>query len=303
MESAGGADQMVGDLLDAGVCTRACVDARTIVHTAARQYHSNVPRWGRRHFFDANRGMTRNLVDAALAAGAGHLVFISSDMVYGLPLGRPFTESDTPRPIGPYGESKVASEAICSAARDRGLKVTIFRPRLIIGPGRLGVLQKLFDRIRAGLSVPMLGDGRNRYQMVAVSDVVAACRLAIEKPVDATLNLGSADPPTVRALLESLCERAGSHSRPRAWPRLLARGGLWGLHAFRAAPLSPEQFRIADVDYVLDTSRAMQLLGWRPHYSDADMLWSAYETYVDGLSPRAEPGRGSSASLAHHLTS
>lgn len=303
MESMVGAESIVGDLLDPIVCARTCAGVRTIVHTAARQYHSDVPRWGRRRFFDANREMTRNLVDAAVAAGAAHLVFISSDMVYGLPHGRPFTESDDPRPIGPYGASKLASEAICAAARDHGLRVTIFRPRLIIGPGRLGVLKKLFDRIRAGLSVPMLGDGRNRYQMVAVSDVVTACRLAIEKPIDAMLNLGSANPPTVRTLLESLCERAESNSRPRALPGCIARAGLWSLHAFRVAPLSPEQFRIADVDYVLDTSHATQLLGWRPRYSDADMLWSAYETYVSGLSPRAEPGCRSSASLAHHSTS
>jgi dTDP-glucose 4,6-dehydratase len=303
MNSTGGAEPMMGDLLDSAVCARACAGVRTVVHTAARQYHSAVPRWGRRRFFEANAEMTRQLVDAAVAAGAAHLVFISSDMVYGLPLGRSFTESDAPRPIGPYGASKVASESICAGARDRGLRVTVFRPRLIIGPGRLGVLQRLFDRIRAGLSVPMLGDGGNRYQMVAVTDVVSACRLAIENPVDATLNLGSAHPPTVRTLLTSLCERAGSPSRPRALPGRMTRAGLWGLHAFRAAPLSPEQFRIADVDYVLDTTHATQQFGWRPRYSDADMLWSAYESYVSNLAPRDVSRSSPATTLARQSAS
>jgi nucleoside-diphosphate-sugar epimerase len=60
----------------------------------------------------------------------------------------------------------------------------------------------------------------------------------------------------------------------------MARAALWSLHAVRMAPLVPEQFRIADVDYVLDTARAGQALGWRPQLTDADMLWSAYQTYV-----------------------
>ena len=55
---------------------------------------------------------------------------------------------------------------------------------------------------------------------------------------------------------------------------------LWSLHAVRMATLVPEQFRIADVDYVLDTTRAARAIGWRPQLSDADMLWSAYRTYV-----------------------
>jgi dTDP-glucose 4,6-dehydratase len=285
-----GADGFLGDLLDASFCQRACDGIKTVIHAAARQYHSNVPSWGRRRFFDANVRMTRNLVEAAVSAGASHVVFISSDMVYGLPAGKPLTEEDRPRPIGPYGASKLASEEICLAARRRGLRVTIFRPRLIIGPGRLGVLKKLFDRIRAGHSVPMLGDGGNRYQMVAVSDVIAACRLAIQNPVDAVLNLGSAHPPTVRFLLASLCKRADSPSILKPLPRRVARAGLWSLHALRMGPLSPEQFRIADVDYLLDTSRAAEVLGWHPQFSDADMLWSAYETYVTPLSQRRVVG-------------
>src|SRR5262245_10378258 len=63
----------VGDLLDPSTCRSACEGVRAIVHSAARQHHSHPPRWGRTRFFDANVDMTRNLVDAALSAGVGHL--------------------------------------------------------------------------------------------------------------------------------------------------------------------------------------------------------------------------------------
>jgi dTDP-glucose 4,6-dehydratase len=269
-----------GDLLDFSVCQRACAGASTLVHAAALQYHSGPPRWGRRRFFDQNVDATHNLTRAALAAGVSHVVMVSSDMVYGLPQGRPLRESDTPRPIGPYGRSKLACERACEAAREQGVVVTILRPRLIVGPGRLGVLTRLFDAVRDGRAIPLIGRGHNRYQMVSVEDVARACLLAVQTRPDGTFNLGSNDSPPVRVLLTELCRRAGSRARPLPTPAWLANTGLWGLHALRAAPLSPEQFRLASVDYVLDTSRAAEQLGWRPLHSDAEMLWQAYQSYV-----------------------
>ena len=41
-----------------------------------------------------------------------------------------------------------------------------------------------------------------------------------------------------------------------------------------------KQFRIAGVDYVLDTSKARSKLGWQARLGDADMLWSAYDHYI-----------------------
>jgi dTDP-glucose 4,6-dehydratase len=285
----GTAEWVAGDLLDEGTCRRACEGARVVIHTAARQYHSGVPRWGREHFFRANVMATRNLVGAALAAGAGHFIFISSDMVYGMPRGRPMREVDPPRPVGPYGRSKLACERLCAAARADGLRVTILRPRLILGPGRLGVLRRLFDRVRLGRPVPMLGDGRNRYQMVAAADVAAACRLAVEQPCDAVLNLGSSDPPTVGELLAGLCRRAGTGATLRALPLRPALAALWTLHGLRLAPLSPEQFRIAGVDYVLNTDLARQLLGWEPRRGDGEMMASAYDSYLASTAARQRP--------------
>jgi nucleoside-diphosphate-sugar epimerase len=62
------------------------------------------------------------------------------------------------------------AEALIRAASAEGIDATIFRPRLITGPGRLGILERLFRLIRAGLPVPLIGGGNNRYQMVSVQD-------------------------------------------------------------------------------------------------------------------------------------
>lgn len=269
----------VGDLLHPQSCGRACDGVSVIVHCAARQ-HQNAPRWSRRRYFAANVEMTRNLVSASRSAGVRHFVFISSDMVYGLPPDRPLRETDTPHPIGPYGESKLASEQVCSAASDSGMTITILRPRLIIGPGRLGVLKRLFDTVRGGRRIPMIGDGANRYQMVAVADVVEACVRAISLRSNGVFNLGSASPPPVRELLSELCRRAGTCARPLACPAWAVSATLELLDKIRLSPLVPEQFRIAPLDYVLDISAARQALGWNPRLSDVEMLWQAYQVYT-----------------------
>jgi len=275
-----------GDLRSDDACRQACDGVSAVIHAAARQHHSRMPRRGRERFFHANVTMTRTILRAAVEAGVGHFIDVSSDMVYGMPRGRPFVETDVPCPIGPYGRSKLEGEAVCAAARGRSLIVTILRPRLIVGPGRLGVLTRLFDRVRRGRAVPVFGPGHHRYQMVAVADVASACAMALARPCDGVLNLGSDDPPTVRELLGDLCRRAGTTSRIVSMPCGAANAALWALHAVRLAPLSPEQFRIAGADYVLDTTRAREQLGWRPRFSDAEMLWQAYRAYLETLGAR-----------------
>jgi dTDP-glucose 4,6-dehydratase len=43
--------------------------------------------------------------------------------------------------------------------------------------------------------------------------------------------------------------------------------------------LHPEQYLIADAQYVLDTGGTKEALGWKPKHSDTDMLVGAYEVY------------------------
>lgn len=275
-----------GDLLSSSDCESACAGVQAVVHCAAVQYHSQPPRFGRERFFAQNITATQHL--AAAARPAEIAVFVSSDMVYGMPRraagatrrSRPFHEFDPPRPLGPYGRSKHAAELAWMQAAGGRRVTAIVRPRLIIGPGRLGVLEKLFVRIAAGASVPVIGDGENRYQMVAVSDVADACIRLIERGETGVFNVGSDHPPSVNELLRGVIQRAGSPSRLVHLPATVTRAALEALNVTSLAPLAPEQYRIASVDYTLDTTRARQILGWLPRHGDADMLWAAYATWA-----------------------
>ncbi len=253
-----------------------------VYHLAARQFHGHVPRRNRQDWFEqVNAAGTRNLLAAMKQGGARKLIFFSTDMTYGQPIRSPIRDNQVQHPIGPYGASKLAAEQwIFDATVRWSLAATVFRPRLIAGAGRLGILTKLFALIERGLPVPMIGSGRNRYQMISVDDCVSAALQAVDRGVPTgAFNLGSIDPPTVKALLADLISRAGSRSILVPTPAPLVQMVLAALDRVGLTLLYPEQFAIADVDYVLDTSRTARVLDWMPARNDRDILAAAYDHY------------------------
>src|SRR3954467_6933299 len=156
-----------GDVRDLDAVRRLCADADVVVHAAAA-----LPIQASR---DAIRGVnvggTENVLHAARDAGVGRVLFVSSTAVYGVPEKHPIEESDPLVGVGWYGESKIDAEALCRVA---AVETTIVRPKTFIGPERLGVFEILFDWIREGRRIYILGDGHNRYQLLAVEDLVDA---------------------------------------------------------------------------------------------------------------------------------
>jgi dTDP-glucose 4,6-dehydratase len=253
-------------------------------HLAARQFHGAVPKRGREAWFAAvNVAGTERLLERMVQADCRRLIYFSTDMVYGLPEQVPVPPGHPRRPLGPYGESKRSAEDLCAAYRGRGLAITVFRPRLIVGPGRLGVLAKLFRLIQRGWPVPLIGDGRNCYQMISVFDCVGAIEAALAKGVpDGAFNLGSLDPPSVRDLLERVIVAAGSRSRLVPTPAGPLKAMLGALDFAGFPLLYREQFKIADLNYLVDVSPTMAALDWRPRHDDADMLAAAYAEFRAG---------------------
>lgn len=251
-----------------------------IYHLAARQFADAVPARGRDQWFaDVNVEGTRNVITAMQAAGARKLVFFSTDMTYGKTTISPVPPTYPQIPIGPYGASKKEAEKLLRFAP--GLTPSIFRPRLITGPGRLGVLGKLFRLIKSGLPVPMIGSGNNRYQMVGVEDCARAALLAVKAECPpGPFNLGSKEPPTTRHLLQGIIDHARSRSILIPTSSAILKLVLGALDRVGATLLYPEQFEIADLDIILDTSETSKVLGWRPEMDDISMMIEAYDAAI-----------------------
>jgi dTDP-glucose 4,6-dehydratase len=203
-------------------------------------------------------------------------------MTYGIPNSTPVSPLHPQRPIGPYGRSKLEAERLLTkAGQEFGLKASIFRPRLISGAGRLGILTKLFRLIRAGLPVPLIGAGKNRYQLIAVEDCVAAALAAVRRDCPSgPFNLGSDNPPTVKELLRELIRRAGSRSFLVSTPAAVLQPTLSFLDWIGLTLLYPEQFAIANIDYILNTATTKICLDWKPQRNDMDIIFDAYSEFT-----------------------
>jgi dTDP-glucose 4,6-dehydratase len=252
-----------------------------VYNTAARMLSPIMVRAARRNFFwPVNYDGVENILAHMEANGCHRLVHFTTDMVYGHATSVPQAEDAPTAPLGEYGLSKLETENLCRRYRERGMKISVFRPRLIIGPGRLGILAKLFWLIDANLPVPMIGSGRNQYQFISVYDCASAALAAWKSGVpNSEYNLGSDDPPAVRELLTRLIREANSRSFLLPTPAWLVKSVLTALDLINLPLMDPEQYLIADEVCILDTSRAKRELGWQPRHSDEDMLLAAYREY------------------------
>ena len=254
----------------------------TVINLAANQYHNRVPQNRHDYFFDTNTTGTQNILEVMYERKCLSYIMFTTDMTYGKPQYLPVDINHPQNPFGPYGQSKKACEDICREFRKKGINITIFRPRMIIGPGRFGILVKLFKLIDLGLPVPTIGSGKNHYQMISVFDCVSAIICALEKDIpNKEYNLGSESPPNITILLEKVIQYAGSSSSVIHTPGGFVKLILALFDKIGLTIMYPEQFMIADEEYILDISQTKKDLDWQPKYSDDDMLIDAYRLYSE----------------------
>ena len=271
------------DITDKAALEQVPVDADDIVyHFAARLLVPIIKRAERHEYFwSVLYYGTENLLEyLEQKTKCRKVIYYTTDMVYGHTVENPRPESHRREPLGPYGDAKYESELLCEKYRERGFRITIFRPRLIIGPGRLGILESLFKLIDKNLPVPTIGSGRNFYQFISVSDCADICLAAVEKGVpNEAYNVGSLGAPRVRALLKDLIEAAGSKSIVLPTPAFAVKFVLAVLDKLNIPLLDPEQYLIADETCILSMEKAKNELDWEPKDTDSDMLIAAYKTW------------------------
>lgn len=258
------------------------IKADDMVYNLSAKMLSPIQVRAKRHdfFWPVNVHGTENIVAEMERAGASKLVHFTTDMIYGHTVTYPMTEEHPVAPLGEYGWSKLKTEELAAEWRKRGMNISLFRPRLIIGPGRLGILEKLFKLIDWNLPVPMIGSGKNPYQFISVFDCAEAARLAWKAGVpNEAYNLGSIKPPPVRKLLGDLIKHAGSKSILIPTPGWAVKRTLDLLDAMNMPIMDPEQYLIADEECVLDVGKGERQLGWVPKHRDEDMLIAAYSEY------------------------
>jgi UDP-glucose 4-epimerase len=207
------ADLVKGDIRDAGTLDDAVAGCDAIIHLAAAgsvvgsvaDPHPN---------FEANVVGTFRVLDAARRNGVPRVVQASTGGALIGDATPPVDERSLPKPLSPYGASKLAGEGYAHAfAKTYGVRTVAVRFGNVYGPwcGRKrGVLNLFFAALRGGQPLVIYGDGTASRDYVHVSDIAAALQLALENPDipgGTVLHAASGVETTITALAD-LCRRA-----------------------------------------------------------------------------------------------
>jgi nucleoside-diphosphate-sugar epimerase len=271
-----GVEYIRADIRDRDAVAQACAGMDVVHHCVALVPLAR----DRTLFLSVNAEGTRVLLEQAHGAGIRKVVHLSSSAVFGVPARNPVTADTPARPLEAYGRAKLEAERMCARAAAGGLDVTVIRPRTILGHGRLGIFQILFEWVRSGLNVPVLGDGSNLYQFVHAADLADACLRASGTPGAATFNIGAAEFGTMRETLEALVSHAGTGSRVVSLPKTPAVAAMRLTAALRLSPLAPYHWLMYGESMYFDVAPARAALGWTARYGNREMMIEAYDWYV-----------------------
>jgi nucleoside-diphosphate-sugar epimerase len=273
---------ITGDIRDKDAVRRSMEGVDVVVHTAAA-----LPLYKKEDIYSTDLDGTRNVLEAARAAGIRRVVHVSSTAVYGIPDHHPLLETDRLHGVGPYGEAKVKAEEVCLEFRAKGMCVPIIRPKSFVGPERLGVFALFYDWAKDGHGFPMIGSGKNRYQLLDVEDLCEAiylCATLDEAVVNDTFNIGAKEFATMREDYQAVLDRAGFGKKIVPLPAAPVINTLRFLEALKLSPLYKWVYETACEDSFVSIEKAERVLGWKPKYSNMDALIRNYEWYLANLS-------------------
>jgi len=270
-----------GDIRDKARLTAAMQGCDMVVHTAAA-----LPLYTAEDIRSTDLDGTRNVLDAALEHGIRRVVHISTTAVYGIPDHHPLLETDPLVGVGPYGEAKVEAERLCERYRSKGLCIPIIRPKSFVGPERLGVFALFYDWARSGRGFPMIGNGKNIYQLLDVEDLcqsIYLCMTLPEERVNDVFNIGAKDYATMREDYQAVLDYAGFGKKIRGLPAGPVIMTLRVLEALKLSPLYKWVYETASKDSFVSIEKAERVLGYKPQYSNKDALIRNYQWYLENL--------------------
>jgi len=213
------AELVEGDIRDAAALDTALAGMDAVIHLAAAgsvvmSVQDPVTN------FDANVVGTFRVLDAARRAGVERTVQASTGGALIGDATPPVDERSLPKPISPYGASKLAGEGYAYAfAKAYGLRTVALRFANVYGPWsahKQGAMTLFFRAIHAGQPLVIYGDGTSSRDYTHVDDIAGALQLALEHdvPGGTVLHIASGVETTVAELARLCREAAGVPDHP-----------------------------------------------------------------------------------------
>ena len=265
-----------GTLLQEQKLVKSLKEHDVVIHADELNNH----RAKKKLLYTTNVTGTETILKASLINRIPRFIFLSSSDVYGIKGNGSFTEESPFNPIDHYGISKVMAERLCQKYKDQGLPVTILRPRPILGPTTIGMFSLWFESIYKGRRIYLSGNKKNKYQLLALSDLCEAVyKVFLAETSTDIFNLGAKEFQTWHKDLQALIRFDKSYSKITHLPTKAALPLLYASTFLHVSPLSPGHFRPFSHSISVSTARAEKQLQWTAKKSNKDLLLDSYLWY------------------------
>jgi nucleoside-diphosphate-sugar epimerase len=231
-----GVEKVPGDVTDPQSLPAALKGITTVYNVAAK-----VGDWGPWHeFVEVSIEGTRNMLDAARAAGVGRFLHVSSISAYGHPDGKGLVLDET-APLGVnlhrwsyYSRAKAKAEQLAWEYYRRGdIPLTVVKPSWLYGPRDRASMPRLVRAIRAGKG-KLIGDGGNKLNLTYAGNEAEGCILAAtsDKALGQSYNLASDGNITQKEYLNKIAECLDVPPVTKRVPYWLARNAAFWMEFF-----------------------------------------------------------------------
>ncbi|HEY8998262.1 MAG TPA: NAD(P)-dependent oxidoreductase [Edaphobacter sp.] len=267
-----------GDIRDKALLDRIFAGGRfdAVQHCAAMLAHDTI---SDDDLWTSNVDGTRNVAEASRTHGVKQLIFTSTNCLWASNLGHEVAEDEVPSPVELYGRSKLAAEQLLKEFEGDVNVITIRCPTIIDG-GRLGLLAILFEFIDDGKKVWVVGSGGNRYQFIYAQDLATACIQAMDYARPDLFHIGSENVCSLREVYQAVIDVAGTKARVAELPKGPTIAAMKLAHRLGVSPLGPYHYRMIAEDFIFDTRRIRERLGWQPTVTNQQMMVEAYRYYA-----------------------
>ena len=249
-----------------------------VVHLAARAHvlHEQVAD-PLAEFRKVNTNGTLHLAREAAKNGVERFIFLSSIGVNGNSSNKPFTELDIPNPAEDYAVSKYEAEkGLLEISHNTAMEVVIIRPPLVYGPNAPGNFANLLKWVKKGVPLPFAAVD-NKRSFIALDNLVnfiIDC-LGHSKAANEIFVISDDEDVSTTQLLQKVGEALGKS----AWLIPIPVGLMRAVASFLGkGDVARRLFGTLQVD----SSKAKDMLGWRPVVTMEEQLKTTAEAWLKG---------------------
>jgi len=302
-------DIVRGDLSDSRLLLEATEGVDLVYHAGATLNND----WDENH--NSNIKGTEYLIQAAVARQVKRFVHISTLAVYEVAsvakdsmIREDFPYQKNPKLMGPYAYSKIEAEKlVLNACRDGGLKATIVRPGIVIGPFGRVFFPHLGYRYQQKYFF-VIGGGKTLLPITCVENAVDGIyRASIEqKAIGQIYNLVDGNEITAREYLDRFIQVTGIQARIISLPFFVPYLATvfyelaTSLNLLKKGLTSRAQLKGKQTTVRFDNTKAEKELGWFPTVSLDEGLNRLFRWHLARNAPRA---RNHDSGSIHSCTS